>query len=450
MAFIKKTIFPIGTNKPGTNKIFLDGKVSNLMPPTQTKATYYERTKYIKSEISLPNQSVLSFNSEINTTLPGINNQQNSNGPTIYTLKLLFNNIANANTLVGDAANISNWNTFFDLPTNGNPFTSVVIIGNEVQLIGGSSVETKFQLFSDYEHLLEVNDSGALITLGDETFGGINGTSGLTSISAPNVTTTISENIVNYGVFGQCYNLVNVYLPNCINLGAVTFYNCNNLPQSGLTLSFDQITSIGDYTFCNCYLLITANFPLVTTVGFQAFNYCTGLVSISLPSLTTAEEESFGYCSSLTSITCPLLINIPSGCFAGLDLLTSISIPAAVTAGVNAFANSTALASINLPALTTADIGTFVGLPNLTTISLPNLTSIGDSVFGFCGNLTIISLPVCTSLGSSVGNNNVFENISSKTITLTVPNALMTCNGGNPDGDIQYLQANNTVTIVTV
>jgi hypothetical protein len=25
----------------------------------------------------------------------------------------------------------------------------------------------------------------------------------------------------------------------------------------------------------------------------------------------------------------------------------------------------------------------------------------------------------------------------------------MTCNGGNPDGDIQYLQANNTVTVIT-
>jgi hypothetical protein len=25
----------------------------------------------------------------------------------------------------------------------------------------------------------------------------------------------------------------------------------------------------------------------------------------------------------------------------------------------------------------------------------------------------------------------------------------MTCNSGNPDGDIQYLQANNTVTVIT-
>lgn len=40
--------------------------------------------------------------------------------------------------------------------------------------------------------------------------------------------------------------------------------------------------------------------------------------------------------------------------------------------------------------------------------------------------------------------------ITGKTITLTVPAALMTCNGGNPDGDIAYLQANNTVTVIQV
>jgi hypothetical protein len=44
----------------------------------------------------------------------------------------------------------------------------------------------------------------------------------------------------------------------------------------------------------------------------------------------------------------------------------------------------------------------------------------------------------------------VFDGIIGNIITLTVPLALMTCNGGNPDGDIQYLQANNTVTIITV
>jgi hypothetical protein len=53
-------------------------------------------------------------------------------------------------------------------------------------------------------------------------------------------------------------------------------------------------------------------------------------------------------------------------------------------------------------------------------------------------------------LGASVLDNNVFATITGNNITLTVPSALMTCNGGNPDGDIQYLQANNTVTIITI
>jgi hypothetical protein len=56
----------------------------------------------------------------------------------------------------------------------------------------------------------------------------------------------------------------------------------------------------------------------------------------------------------------------------------------------------------------------------------------------------------CTNLGGTVGNNNVFLGITGKTMTLIVPAALMTCNFGNPDVDIQYLRANNTETIITV
>jgi hypothetical protein len=44
----------------------------------------------------------------------------------------------------------------------------------------------------------------------------------------------------------------------------------------------------------------------------------------------------------------------------------------------------------------------------------------------------------------------VFVGISGNTITLTVPVALTTCNGGFSDGDIQNLESNNTVTVVTV
>lgn len=85
----------------------------------------------------------------------------------------------------------------------------------------------------------------------------------------------------------------------------------------------------------------------------------------------------------------------------------------------------------------------------LTTVSLPQVVTIGSYSCNSCFLLTTILLPSCTNLGGTVLDNEVFNFIASNTISLTVPAALMTCNSGNPDGDIQYLQANNTVTITT-
>jgi len=90
----------------------------------------------------------------------------------------------------------------------------------------------------------------------------------------------------------------------------------------------------------------------------------------------------------------------------------------------------------------------------LTTVILPEAIAFsGSGTFVSAGflvpNITFY-LPSCTNLGDTVLNNNVFNGVTGKTITLTVFASLMTCNSGNPDGDIQYLQANNTVTVVTV
>jgi len=100
-------------------------------------------------------------------------------------------------------------------------------------------------------------------------------------------------------------------------------------------------------------------------------------------------------------------------------------------------------------------IYTLAANPNLATVKLPALTSIlNNYVFmGSCtdvDNITIY-IPACTSIGATVGDDSVFSSaFGSKNITLTVPASRMTCNTGNPDGDIQYLQANNTVSVVTV
>ena len=400
MAYINRSIFPIGVNKPGTNTTFLDGKVSNLMPLPQTSSAYYQRTKHLRSDISLATQNVFSYNPEINTTLPSP--PPPPQPPTNYSLRLLFNNITNANTLVGDASNVSNWNTFFDLPNYGNPFVSVTIVGNEVQLFGGSNIEIKSQLFSDNQDIIEVNDDGALIIIGIGAFGSYTSFSNLTTIVAPNVTTILGSPGLA-GAFSFCSYLSNVNLPNCINIGEAAFYTCQYLESP--VLAFDQITSIGSYAFTQTNI-IEINYPVLTDVGIGAFGGCQSIISIDLPLLTEVNDSVFAGCISITTINIPL----------------------ATTIGYDAFREC----------------------QSVVIFDFPFTITVGDNAFENCSSAEIINLPVCTNLGGTVGYNAVFQSITGNTITLTVPSALMTCNSGDPDGDIQYLQANNTVTVITV
>jgi hypothetical protein len=106
---------------------------------------------------------------------------------------------------------------------------------------------------------------------------------------------------------------------------------------------------------------------------------------------------------------------------------------------------------MSLPALTTiTGIYCFLACITIQTFDLPLLQVTEDSCFQQCYAATTFNLNSCTNLGSTVGDNGVFAGISGNSITLTVPAALMTCDGGNPDGDIQALQASNTVTVITV
>lgn len=229
--------------------------------------------------------------------------------------RLLFSNISEVDAIVGDSSNVTDWNTYFDLPSYGSPFTSVSVTGDEVKLYGGSNIIIKENLFPDTigDYLLEIDDlAGSIVE-------------------------------VEYNSFGY--------------------------------------TSAG----------------------------CENVTYLNLPELLIAGEAAFNYLGYLT----PLLI---------------VNVPKLTSAGQNCFSDCEKLASINAPQLTT----------------------IGQSCFNYCYALTSISIPSCTNLGPTVGDNGVFSAITGNTITLTVPSALMTVDAGSPDGDIAYLQANNTVTIITV
>lgn len=202
--------------------------------------------------------------------------------PDVPALELTFDDIANVP--VADASSISDWNTFFDLPTNGSPFTSVEVVGDMVRLIGGSGITVKEYLFFE------------------------------------------NTNIVRFDDLALC----------------------------------------------------------ISQTEFNSFSSCDNLLYVSMNNATIIGEGTFTVCTAMTYV------------------------------------------------------------------SLNNATTIGDGCFSVCSALQNVLMPSCTALGTTTGDNSVFLIMSGATLTLTIPSTLMTCNGGNPDGDIQYLQANNTVTIVTV
>jgi len=304
------------------------------------------------------------------------------------SLNLTFDNITNADLLVGDASVVGDWNTFFDLPTNGDPYTGVTISGNTVILEGSSNVTLTnglsytSGLFANNEHITSVYDDGTVIGFGE-------------------------------GVFYQC---------------------------TGLTSAeFLGVTTIGDDSE---YVFATDTVPM-------------NLAYISFPNLISAGNRFFAYVSNVIgSVDCvfnlPLLQIAGEACFTSCSLITTIDLPLLTTAGISCFDYNTSLINVNLPNLITGDTYCFYYCPSLVIIDLPLLTTAGSYFFGDCFALTNIDLPSCTDLGGTVGDDSVFYNITGNTITLTVPPVLMTCNSGSPDGDIQYLQANNTVTIVEV
>lgn len=253
--------------------------------------------------------------------------------PTLEALELTFDNISNAP--VADPTDFVQWNTFFDLPTYGTPFTSVTVNGNTVYLYGGSGITVKEALwctlsYNPFPYLLQVRDNAECLIAADEA------------------------------AFNLCTEM--------------------NLCQ----LREDFILN-GTYVFSECYKL-TQNDLLLTEIPIGTFSYGYTFESFTnAANVTTIGGYAFSVCN---------------------------------TALKNAI--------------------------------FPNATTIGENAFFSCFVIENIDIRSCTSLGSSVTDPNVFGNITGQTITLTVPAALMTCNGGGPHASIALLQLNNTVEIIEV
>lgn len=134
-------------------------------------------------------------------------------------LILKYDDVSNAP--VANPADVSQWNTLFVLPANGNPFTSVLISGAQtIVLIGGSNITCISFSFSNNTNILSINDTAGCVT------GQMISCTGCTSLVSANYPAATST---PKGVFDGCSQFTSLNAPSCIIVGKYSFQSCSVL-----------------------------------------------------------------------------------------------------------------------------------------------------------------------------------------------------------------------------
>lgn len=236
--------------------------------------------------------------------------------------------------------------------------------------------------------------------------------------------------------------IVDLYLSTELTIPANIFEASTTLVR---VLDFSNlVVEVLDSAFRICETLVELDLPACEVIGnVMCFN-CLGLTDVNLPLITVIPSQAFAGCTALINLTCPLIVTIePSG----LDFCTQITTinytdcTFVDTAGMRNMHN---LTSLSLPNLITLGEEALRQCNSLTTINLPSCTTVGDRAIRSANSLTTLTLPVCSALGSTTGDDLVFEFVAGETITFTLLTATAT------DGDVVFLQANNTVTLILV
>jgi len=222
---------------------------------------------------------------------------------------------------------------------------------------------------------------------------------------------------------------------------------------SGITLADELFSNQvnGALDTQNGFLLeIVDEINSIIAIGVRTFSYTPGwdgtnskLTNVVLPLVTTIGEYAFNQNLVLKTIGMPLVTNISDYAFYYCELIDGVNMPSLITVGDYAFYACVKIPSFNFPLLTTVGDYALGGdysssSMEYTEALLPEVLSVGDDAFRNSIYCTNFHLPKCTNLGSSATNNSVFTENGNDglNITLTIPVALMTINGGGPDGDI--------------
>ncbi len=236
-------------------------------------------------------------------------------------------------------------------------------------------------------------------------------------------------------------NKVFVYGGNGITLiDSIFEFNDNLL---GFFDNANCITKVGGFCFDQCNFLQSIVANAASSFGDGAASECPVLSFVSANAATTFGDECFTDDVLLPGISAASAISFGEFCFGGNLGLINFSNATAQYFGVGCFQNCNAMTSHSAPSATQYDIAAIQNCTSLVQFS-SNATKFGNQCFSGSTGLQIIKIPSCQMLGSTTGDNQVFELIIGNTITLTIPTAIAT------DGDVVWLQAHDTVTLILV
>ena len=181
------------------------------------------------------------------------------------------------------------------------------------------------------EHIVKYKLDGTSIS--DYLF---NGCSSLTSISIPDIVTSIGMS-----AFSSCSGLTSIVIPNSvISIGMFAFSSCSGLTSIVIP---NSVISIEDFALRECTSLESIVVDSANTV-FDSRDNCNALIHTSTNKLisgckntvipntvTSIGESSFYFCSTLTNIVIPNSVtSIGNDAFWGCRNLASVTIQATI------------------------------------------------------------------------------------------------------------------------
>ncbi len=240
---------------------------------------------------------------------------------------------------------------------------------------------------------------------------------------------TIGNNVTSIGeyAFDDCYDLTNVTIGNnspspnggC-SIGYEAFYDCS---MTTLTLG-NNVTSIGDYAFEDCYNLRTLTLGTnVTSIGYEAFYDCYKLTNAIISSGAIA-EYAFEDCEDLTNPTIgPNVTSIGYEAFEYCTNLGNLTIPDSVTGiGDYAFEDCYDLTNVTIgKGVTSVGYEVFSYCYDLTNVTFgPNVGAISEYAFYYCTNLTGLyfqgNAPAVASTAFIYWNGSKYVNSTNVTV----------------------------------